>query len=124
MALFFVLAETDPIVQDPSTAAPGLNQAADHREEYRIKAYGSSSESRHLSKEALKAVYDLPIEAAAARLGVGVTVLKKYCRKFDIIRWPYRKRLSVHKLLGVVKEYAATTAGADHDTQPLVDELE
>jgi hypothetical protein len=111
-------------VHDCGTAAPGAQQAKDNPEVYKVKAYGSSSEARHLSREALKTVYDLPIEAAADQLGVGVTVLKKYCRRFNITRWPYRKRLSVQKLLDVVKEYAASTAGADLATQPLVEELE
>jgi hypothetical protein len=29
-------------------------------------------------------VYHLPIHEAAQSLGVGVTVLKKYCRRFDV----------------------------------------
>ena len=40
-------------------------------------------------------VYEKPINEAAKELEIGVTVLKKYCRKFDIQRWPYRKLKSV-----------------------------
>jgi hypothetical protein len=52
-------------------------------------------------------VYDYPINMAAQKLGVGVTVLKKYCRKFQIPRWPYRKLKSMEKLIESVNEYAA-----------------
>ena len=44
-------------------------------------------------------MYDYPINEAADRLHVGVTVLKKYCRKFDIPRWPFRKLKSMEKLI-------------------------
>jgi hypothetical protein len=50
-------------------------------------------------------VYDHPINAAAAKLGVGVTVLKKYCRRFSIARWPYRKRQSLAKLIECVQKH-------------------
>ena len=40
---------------------------------------------------------------------MGVTVLKKYCRKFHIHRWPFRKLNSMSKLIGSVE---GTTAGA------------
>ena len=49
-------------------------------------------------------VYHLPINEAASQLGIGVTVLKKYCRKFVIGRWPYRKLKSMEKLVHCVKE--------------------
>ena len=51
-------------------------------------------------------MYDYPINQAAQKLGVGVTVLKKYCRKFAIPRWPYRKLKSMEKLIDSVNEYA------------------
>jgi hypothetical protein len=40
-------------------------------------------------------VYELPITMAARELNIGVTVLKKYCRKLQIMRWPHRKLMSV-----------------------------
>jgi len=51
-------------------------------------------------------VYDQPISEAARRLDIGLTVLKKYCRKFEISRWPYRKIKSMDKLIESVNEYA------------------
>ena len=57
---------------------------------------------------------------AAATLQVGVTTLKKICRKYHILRWPYRKRFSQHKLIERVTRHiseAAQPAGAPDDRQ-------
>lgn len=50
-------------------------------------------------------VYHLPINEAAAALNIGVTVLKKYCRKFRVPRWPYRKLQSMAKLIESFERY-------------------
>lgn len=50
-------------------------------------------------------VFNLPIEEAAKQLGIGQTMLKHYCRKFNIPRWPYRKRQSVVQLIQSIQEY-------------------
>ncbi|GLI59484.1 hypothetical protein VaNZ11_001368, partial [Volvox africanus] len=42
---------------------------------------------------------------AAAALNIGVTVLKKYCRKFRVPRWPYRKLQSMAKLIESFERY-------------------
>ena len=39
----------------------------------------------------VKLSFDLPVDEAAARLGVCTTVLKKICRRKGINRWPFRK---------------------------------
>lgn len=52
-----------------------------------------------ITKEELAQYFNLPSEEAAARLGVGLTVLKKLCRKYGVPRWPYRLRKSVEKLI-------------------------
>ena len=57
------------------------------------------TKEREISLAKLQSVYDRPIAAAAARLNVGVTVLKKYCRWYSIERWPYRKIHSVDRLI-------------------------
>lgn len=38
-------------------------------------------------------------EEAAKKLGVGLTVLKRICRKFGVPRWPYRKLKSLDRLI-------------------------
>ena len=43
------------------------------------------------------AVVHLPISKAAARLDIGVTTLKKYCRQMDIKGWPYRQIESLRR---------------------------
>lgn len=60
----------------------------------------------------------MPINDAAKELGIGVTVcvcflwvagnpllqvLKKYCRKYGVKRWPYRKLKSMDKLIASVE---------------------
>ena len=59
---------------------------------------------------------------AAAMLQVGVTTLKKICRKYHILRWPYRKRFSQNKLVERVTRHiseAAQPAGqADMRARP------
>lgn len=52
-------------------------------------------------------VYHLPISEAAEGLDIGVTVLKKYCRKFKVPRWPFRKLKSMEKLIVSVEDYYA-----------------
>lgn len=49
-------------------------------------------------------VFHLPISEAASKLGMGVTVLKKQCRKIGIPRWPYRKLASIEKLIQSVEK--------------------
>jgi hypothetical protein len=50
-------------------------------------------------------VFHLPIEEAAKQLGIGQTMLKHYCRKFGIPRWPYRKRQSVVQLIQSIENH-------------------
>jgi hypothetical protein len=60
-------------------------------------------------------VFHLPIEEAAKSLGIGQTMLKHYCRKFGIPRWPYRKRQSVVQLIASIENYAVvSTARMQH----------
>lgn len=47
--------------------------------------------------------FHLPSEEACKRLGVGLTVLKRQCRKYGILRWPYRKIKSLDKLIENVR---------------------
>ncbi|GFH29692.1 RWP-RK domain-containing transcription factor, partial [Haematococcus lacustris] len=61
----------------------------------------------------LQEVYHLPIHEAAQQLSVGVTVLKKYCRRFKVGRWPFRKLQSLDKLIRSVEEQAAAEPNVD-----------
>lgn len=55
-----------------------------------------------ITEDAIKSVFHLPISKAAAELGVGLTVLKKFCRIYEISRWPFRKLKSLDKLVSTV----------------------
>ena len=55
-------------------------------------------------RKTVQTVFHLPISDAASRLGMGVTVLKKQCRKIGIPRWPYRKLASIEKLIESVEK--------------------
>lgn len=43
------------------------------------------------------------IEVAAVEMRVGVTALKKLCRKFHVYKWPYRKFQRILRLTSVAK---------------------
>lgn len=42
-------------------------------------------------------------EEASKVLGIGLTVLKRICRKFGVKRWPYRKLKSLDRLINNVE---------------------
>lgn len=87
-----------------------------------IRAHGKGSKARIITKNSLREVYHLPISRAAAHLDVGSTVLKKYCRKFNIQRWPYRKINSLHKLIDAVEGYEKSS-GNTRQCAPVLQEL-
>ncbi len=90
-------------------------------------SHGNSSGRRNdITPDVLRSVFHMPINDAAKALGIGVTVcigsfctpyvsvshnvpphiikvLKKYCRKFGVKRWPYRKLKSMDKLIASVE---------------------
>ena len=52
-----------------------------------------------LTRENISQYFHMPIDQAAKKLKVGLTVLKKQCRDVGIQRWPYRKIISLEKLI-------------------------
>ena len=48
--------------------------------------------------------FHLPINAAAKKLGICPTVLKKICRKNGLPRWPHRKLQSIDRELKKLKD--------------------
>lgn len=52
-----------------------------------------------ITREELSECFNMPSEDAANRLGIGLTVLKRICRKFGVPRWPYRKIKSLDRLI-------------------------
>ncbi|DBB13743.1 TPA: hypothetical protein ACH3X3_000751 [Trebouxia sp. C0006] len=58
--------------------------------------------------------FDVPIKVAAARLGLGVTTLKRICRANNVNRWPYRKRKSLGTLINRTKKALDDGTGKDN----------
>jgi len=52
--------------------------------------------------------FHLPINDAAKQLGTCVTVLKKQCRRHGVKRWPYRKLVSIDKLIEKMEKEQTT----------------
>lgn len=52
-----------------------------------------------ITREELAECFNMASEEAAKKLGVGLTVLKRICRKFGVPRWPYRKLKSLDRLI-------------------------
>jgi hypothetical protein len=72
------------------TSSPRLSSGGDDEDDDEQVADGvhvirsKPGDERLLSKAMLEGVYHLPISEAASQLFIGVTVLKKYCRKFQV----------------------------------------
>ena len=69
-----------------------------------------------------------PTERACQHLGVGLTILKRLCRKFGLARWPYRKLSKAARLAGdvlptgpaaVISPSAVAAAAAGGSLSPL-----
>ncbi|KAL8253181.1 hypothetical protein R6Q59_036874 [Mikania micrantha] len=60
--------------------------------------------SRALELEEIEKHFEMPIAMAAEKLGVGLTVLKKRCREYNIKRWPHRKLKSIKSLIQNAKD--------------------
>ena len=75
--------------------------------------------THEVTEELLSQYYHLPSEEACKAIGIGLTVLKRQCRKFGISRWPYRKIRSLDKVIQNVKAGLAK-GEADEAVEALV----
>eukprot|EP00164_Ancoracysta_twista_P000154 GFYU01000225.1.p1 GENE.GFYU01000225.1~~GFYU01000225.1.p1 ORF type:complete len:348 (+),score=103.39 GFYU01000225.1:66-1046(+) len=71
--------------------------------------------SKRLSESDLRPFYNLPMAEACKQLGVCETVLKKYCRRIGIRRWPHRVIKSVEKLIANMEKERAVLAASKQD---------
>ncbi|CAD6249512.1 unnamed protein product [Miscanthus lutarioriparius] len=86
---------------------------------------GSSETKKELTFEQVSRHFSVPIKQAARELNVGVTVLKKQCRKLGIPRWPHRKVKSLQKLIDNVQGLGKENAQENgHLTRSLVEFLQ
>jgi hypothetical protein len=78
------------------------------------RARGRAAAREDLSEARLRrdGYFDMPIKAAAARLGKGVTTLKKACRSFGLRRWPFRHRASMRAAREKTERWAPDAAAA------------
>lgn len=54
------------------------------------------------------------MQEAAARLGLGITTLKRACRVNGMMRWPYRKRNSLGRLIDRTQQVLDDGTGQDN----------
>lgn len=54
------------------------------------------------------------LQVASARLGLGVTTLKRVCRASNMKRWPFRKRNSLGRLIDRTKQVLDDGTGQDN----------
>lgn len=57
----------------------------------------------YITRDDIAKTFNMTSEDACRKLGVGLTVLKRLCRKFGITRWPYRKVRSIDSLITSVR---------------------
>ncbi|KAI5074354.1 hypothetical protein GOP47_0010315 [Adiantum capillus-veneris] len=73
----------------------------------RIVRPGTTTERiTEITLHELSQYFSMPINQAAKKLNVGLTVLKKRCREFKIPRWPHRKMKSINCLIDNIKDLA------------------
>ncbi|KAE8723160.1 Protein RKD5 [Hibiscus syriacus] len=70
------------------------------------KKRADSKDVARIALEDLVKYFDLPIVEASRNLNVGLTVLKRKCREFGILRWPHRKIKSLDGLIRDLQEEA------------------
>lgn len=61
---------------------------------------------------------------AAKELGMGVTALKKKCRKFGVKRWPYRQIKSLDSLTDHMKEIIRKSDGNYEHFQIVIEHIQ
>ena len=54
------------------------------------------------------------VQEAAAKLGLGITTLKRVCRSNGMTRWPFRKRNSLGRLIDRTKQVLNDGTGQDN----------
>eukprot|EP00873_Tetraselmis_striata_P021315 jgi/Tetstr1/441579/TSEL_029807.t1 len=79
--------------------------------------------SSEITKEELAQCFHMPSELACKRLGIGLTVLKRQCRKYGIKRWPFRKMKSLDRLIENIQASVAPGDQGNKDFSKSVEEL-
>ncbi|CAI5999624.1 unnamed protein product [Closterium sp. NIES-65] len=91
----------------------------------------TGNRSRTISLQELMEHFHLPINEAACKLGVCVTVLKQQCREHGIQRWPFRKVRKLDNMLHALENSTpperlrpfALTNGEEESFSPAFDHM-
>jgi hypothetical protein len=59
----------------------------------------------HIGMDDLRKQFHIPISEAAKRLNLCNSNLKKLCREFEIMKWPYRQVLGVYKTIQSMESF-------------------
>ena len=91
-----------------------------------IRSYAWSPPLAHHTRMLLLSLttsqrFDMKVADAARSLGIGITCLKSFQKKFGIERWPHRKRQSVHALMEKVRRNCR--ADSQGETEYVLGEL-
>ncbi|KAK9786896.1 hypothetical protein WJX73_009279 [Symbiochloris irregularis] len=96
-----------------------------------LKASTKSGRKRlaveHISLELLQqeGYFDMPIQEAAMKLKVGLSVLKRICRQLGLARWPFRTRQSLRGVIAKTREhYQGDEAGEGINQADVIQALE
>ena len=83
-----------------SSPEPGDKERVLHkfpRRKQKQHSEGQAARTRRrrvtISKIELLKLFDLPLQKAASRLGLGTTAMKNACRELGISKWPYRESI-------------------------------
>jgi hypothetical protein len=107
--------EHSPVHEVANQNIDQLQAAGDAKIAAQLARSATKSNSHQL--EQLRSVYHVPINEAAKKLDIGVTLLKRLCRQHQIGRWPYRKLSSIQKLVMSVEMvclWTPTAAARNH----------
>ncbi|KAK9867528.1 hypothetical protein WJX84_012299 [Apatococcus fuscideae] len=71
-----------------------------------------ASDPQHITLIGLKqdGYFDMPMQAAAVEMGVGMSVLKRVCRGLGLARWPFRLRQSLRAVISQTELYMVEDA--------------
>jgi uncharacterized coiled-coil DUF342 family protein len=58
-----------------------------------------SSIGESITIDDLREYFHLPLYDAAKKFGIGMTLLRRLCRKYNIKKWPYRQIESLCKII-------------------------
>jgi len=112
------------VFQGTSAAVAAAAAAAVPVVEQRVRGRPpGSGAAATLTRDMLSKCFHLPEDKACKELNVGLTVLKRQCRRLGIMRWPFRKIKSLDRLISNVQTTGAPFAGASKVSLKSVDEL-